>query len=259
MGERVLGASERLYFLHIPKTGGTSLFSWLRTRFDPCEVCPATEPERLLALPKGSLDRYRLLGWHYGLHVLRLFDAVPRIVTLLRDPLSRSISHYRDIQSRPDHPLHAAVRGWSFERFVVSPEGEGELLNLQCRFLALDDYEADFLGHRRLALGDTGALRAKYTDRALLERACLTLDSLDAYGLCERLDAAAGRIAAMMGWPPPGRMPHLNAVRSPFPAESLTGAVVERVRELTTLDQALYHRAARAAAGGAAIPSHIAS
>ncbi|HZW10219.1 MAG TPA: sulfotransferase family 2 domain-containing protein [Phycisphaerales bacterium] len=255
-----------LYFLHIPKTAGTSLAAWLESQFPADAVCPWRTLQQILAAPRDRLARYRLFAGHLGMYLPRLMSARVAIVTMLRDPLSRSVSHYRDIVARVLHPLHARVRAMSFEEFVHSTLGEAELLNLQCRYLALDDIEADYDAHHRSFASDPCALRAKYTDSALLSRAFANLKTFECVGVCERADEAAAAIARRFGWPAPGPLARLNGATSPFDARDLTPKAIQRVRDLTAMDRELYEAVAFAARvrpsgslGRSAVPTHIPS
>lgn len=83
----------RLVFLHVPKTGGTSLHEVLARNFKPEELCP----ERLRFLDKVSepdLHRYRFFSGHYFFDQLARIPEPKTIITLLREPRARLLSHY---------------------------------------------------------------------------------------------------------------------------------------------------------------------
>lgn len=126
-----------------------------------------------------------------------------------------------------------------------SDDGEAELLNLQCRYLALDDVDADFFGHERLRRGNMPGLRAKYSDRAMLDRALSRIGSIEVAGLAEQVDEVAARIAERMEWPAPPRLERLNARRAPFNPYCLTPRALQRTLELTRLDCQLYEEVKR--------------
>jgi hypothetical protein len=254
----VRAANERLYFLHIPKTGGTSLRGWLESRFAPGDVLPPEDPKQMLRRGRAAREDWRLATGHYGLLLPALSRVPMSVVTLLRDPLSRSVSHYRDIRSRPGHPLCAIARSMGFEQFVMSETGALELANLQCRFLGLRDVLGEFRPHWDMAARERAQALDWYTDPRLLGRARESLGQCLVVGLCERIDDAAERVAAAMEWPTPAPLPRLNASRDELVGSALSAGAVERVRSLTLLDWELY-RVATAMAGGGGVPSLIPS
>ena len=232
--------NERLYFLHIPKTGGTTLRAWLETHFPAGEVLRPESPERLFRRGAPVCAGWRFASGHYGMMFPALVGDPCRVVTMLREPLARSVSHYRDIRSRPKHPLFGLACGMSFEQFVLSDEGDTELRNLQCRFLALDDAERDFWAHATHAAGDVSGLRRKYADPELLVRATRALERIDVVGVCERFGESVAAIAGRYGWAVPPPLPQLNRASEPFDTAQLTERAKDRVRELTALDLVLY-------------------
>src|SRR5262249_170075 len=83
----------KLVFLHHPKTGGTTLHHILMRGFDEDEICP----ERFNGLQHysaGDLARYRYFSGHFDLLSVSLIPGEKKIITMLREPISRLISLY---------------------------------------------------------------------------------------------------------------------------------------------------------------------
>lgn len=106
----------RLLFVHVPKTGGIALFDALERAYG------SENSLRIDNLPDPSaataevLQRHRLVSGHATfpeLLALGLADYLP--VSVVRDPVERSISSYHYARSMPDHPLYA-------EFIQLSPE-----------------------------------------------------------------------------------------------------------------------------------------
>ena len=83
----------RLVFLHVPRTGGTTLHHHLAAHFAPHEICP----ERFSRLDKYSpdqLEKWRFFSGHFNADEIRRIPGPLFIVTILRNPIERLLSNY---------------------------------------------------------------------------------------------------------------------------------------------------------------------
>lgn len=99
-----------LYFLHIPKTGGTTLrHSVLAQNFENRLICPAYSYSQLLRLPPSEILTYRLFSGHFYYSLYRLLPEKPVYITFLRDPVERVLSLYDYVRRDSAHYQHRAV------------------------------------------------------------------------------------------------------------------------------------------------------
>lgn len=109
-----------IVFLHIPKTGGTSLAAALKRNFRPEQVVGTSD---LAAV--GGTDGPGLVHGHF------LFDAeqIDRLggtpVTVLRHPVDRVISLYYYWRRDPGYSRHEELLNMSLRDFAALPHPEG--------------------------------------------------------------------------------------------------------------------------------------
>jgi Galactose-3-O-sulfotransferase len=128
-------------FLHLPKTGGTTLSSIMMRQYArdavyalglPLDQAMAT----FRALPDENRARIELLHGHmpFGLHAF--LPQPSQYVTILRDPVTRVLSEYQHVSRTIGHPLHEAVvsGGLLLDEYVGS--GMPGVDNRQTAFLA---------------------------------------------------------------------------------------------------------------------------
>lgn len=96
-----------VYFMHVPKTAGTALGSWLRAGYRAQDYIDLDIPQ-VLACPPERLSRIRCYhSWHHG---RGMYDWLGRpdlpVVTVLRDPIERTVSHFeqhrRHLERHPE-------------------------------------------------------------------------------------------------------------------------------------------------------------
>jgi len=109
-----------LCFLHLPRTGGTTINRMLKYTFGDraffhadlvAEYGGEAGLATVLANDNGIYSRAMLVTGHYGV-AHPLVEYAPRpvgIAAVLRQPLERIVSLYDYIRGTPDHPEHAAL------------------------------------------------------------------------------------------------------------------------------------------------------
>jgi hypothetical protein len=130
-----------LFFLHIPKTAGTSVYNALH-QMAPGRVAwysgPTDTLTRFLSTPgiRGSVTIY---GGHFGYKQIRGFLAPgDKIFSVIREPVERVLSTYNHVAVRdPTHPLHEQLKNLSIiEAAKASSLFRMEISNRQCFYLS---------------------------------------------------------------------------------------------------------------------------
>ncbi len=149
----IVSHRHRYVFVHIPKTGGTSLTLALEARVGRDDII-------LSDTPKGRNRRRRVRGagsrgrlWKHstladieGLVDPAIFDDY-LLFTLIRNPWDRAISYYRWLRVQHfDHPSVALARRTDFAGFLRDPRTQAQLAVPSAHYLT------DGTGRERPAL-----------------------------------------------------------------------------------------------------------
>jgi hypothetical protein len=221
---------DRLAFLHVPKTAGTSLTQVLASHWGRVRIVGRFE--ELRDTPPDGLADITLFAGHvfaYQLDHPALAGFAP--VTVLRDPLARLVSEYRFARACAEQgrPLTAlmryATRTGFFEYAFCGECAWGR--HAQLFILGLPD-------------GQTRPLAVPQAE--LLERARRRLETFRAVGLTEALEPFVSRLFAEAGATPPPSLPHLLDQGDPEEI-GLTAAQTGVLREVLAPDYALHDHA----------------
>jgi len=230
---------ELVYFLHIPKTAGTTFRAFLEDHYHSDTICPHWLLEDILKLPPRQLNSYQLICGHYAYYIVSKLLAPPSIVTMLRDPIDRTISHFYHIKNTKDHWFNEEVSGMSLDDFLNDPIGISEILNFQTRFIAFDNIQEQNFGFANIR-NDLNKLDLLLNNEELLNIALNRMRSFRFVGITERFDESLTLLSHEFGWPAPVTFPKYNVAPYREKYHELSESTLHRIKELNRLDLVLY-------------------
>lgn len=249
------------YFLHIPKTAGTSTIRAL----SGWRTCPARDWAGLVGLSRWRWKWSDGFAGHFGLGLAEYVDRPLWTFTFLRDPVELVLSAHGHLLRDTSIPLHAEACGRTLVEFL---RDFPVLHEPQSRWLAR---EVDGVRMKRCrTASEANALVEEAIGRTvdwmrrdpagLLERVVERARALAFVGFVEDLDGGIGSVARVLGKPVRLGGPRLNVHSARRRIEDLSAEERDAVEAVTRLDRQLYrclwehwrHRATMAADGGKA-------
>lgn len=232
-----------LYYLHIPKTAGLSLSSYIESQFAPEEICPVQLFSDLIGTPRESLLNYQLYRGHLLYGLAGYLGRQLRVITMLRDPIERSLSWFAHHRRDPSTHFHARMArdNYSVLDAIRDPEVNWDLTNNQTYYLTLDldysRYVREGSKYSRKVLSDY--IRSR-DSASILQLAKSRLMECAFFGITERLQESLNLLSYRLGFEPAITEPRLNASPNRVGRETLSPETLEALREATQLDQQLY-------------------
>lgn len=229
-GDRNLNDFEKkVFFMHIPKTAGTTFKNLLYQQFDPNTIWPRQSEiakdnkvyssfEFLRNTPVSEIKKNRLMCGHFPFFSHTFFDERPVCIAFLRDPVERVISllfHLR--RNRPDTDLEKILK-------IAGEQGN----NYMVRMFADQSYKSKNLLFLKKNLVTSD-----------LELAKKSIDFCDFIGLNEKFDESVTLCEQLFGW-------HLGTIAPQNKAPNrkdvlITDDLRKQIREKNILDIELYN------------------
>lgn len=212
-----MAADSKIFFFHIPKCAGTSVWRYLgkiyghRRMF---QIANADDVKSFNEMTLSHLRAYSVIGGHHFLSTYRdrlgNFDGYFR-VTAVRDPIERLISFYNFIRKDRKHPRFEQVRYATFEEFSL-----GEAPNSQTQLLTGSEDHGE---------------------------AIEVLDGwFDYYTVTERADDLMHKLSEI-GNVPAKRALHKNVSRKKVRRQDVDPALISRLQQIHGADLRLYDHA----------------
>ncbi len=236
----------RLLFLHIPKTAGTSLNSYLEAQFDPADTELHIE-NHILGQPKESFDflnEKNLLSAHLKYDTLKNSLDLEKFftITLLRDPIRQTLSHLswmkhigfpenkKKFDNHPD--------------YIKQIVGRMHTLSWGEYFATMNHHEKNFFDNCQ-----TRYMLPTYGDTELDESyqyaAIQNLHRINLAGTIEKFDQFLLLLAFYMGWQPPSKTPRKNLSLNKYSIDPVVEGeeFIINLEKLTRHDNVLYKTA----------------
>lgn len=175
---------------------------------------------------------------------------------MVREPISRSLSHINHVRRDSAHPLHERARGLDVVDYCADPVLRTTIADFQSRYLASLNFSRALLRPRDSEPAPGGmsvafelALCGLDSQLGLEAAALEALGDIDVVGVTDQFEQSLELFASFLGWASAAESPRVNRAGHDQQAlDDLRPEELAALSDLTAIDRVLYqHASARVA------------
>jgi hypothetical protein len=226
-----------LFFMHIPKTAGMSMRAYLRDQYSSSVTCPVNTWPAAIGLDR-AIGSYRLVQGHFQYNLRAALQPETKVVTVVREPLARTLSALSHLQRDPAfHADHAVAKNYSIKQILRMPLLMQRQQDVQASSFCASVPAASVLAKLRDGRPnfDAAELEEKPTLRLALARA----GQVEFLGSTVNLWLLLRQMSESLALHPAAGLPLINNAPGP---DALDAEDVEILRSYNQLDIPLYDR-----------------
>ncbi|SDC82944.1 MULTISPECIES: sulfotransferase family 2 domain-containing protein [unclassified Candidatus Frackibacter] len=215
-----------LIFLHIPKTGGTTLRSIITKVYRKDQFFEGDYQKIINKLKKSeeNIQGIECIKGHIKFGIHRYCTRLYTYITMLRKPIDRMISVYYHIRRNPNIPKYEQLKNISFKEFVSSDQ-------------------FSYNSNRQLFMITGGKKHPFNLDSSDLEEAKSNLDNcFSVVGITEMFDESLFLMKKELGWDDISYTRKRVAKNRPS-KENVSNETIKIIEERNKLDIELYQYA----------------
>lgn len=233
-----MSTAPKLHFLHIPKTAGTSVTQFLQRQYDLEQIVFETTWRELFKY-QPRMPKLKLFRGHFGINLSKMIGPEFKVISFLREPISRVMSQYHHIRKTPTEGLYKFASKMDLAEFMHHKQGRKLCRNLQTRYIGKSFGVGQFWAHPGILNIPPDRFLEDLASPLLLAEAKQNLNGFFFVGLTEYYDISMLLLCHKLA-----ALPELDAVKRrerKRDAKQMSAEVLKHLEEENRLDMELYH------------------